>query len=125
MTTRKETLIQARNEWDARSIEQKAKHDAQYAEFRNAQNQIFDGIKNQILAALNGIQLNLKVVVDTGYSLNENSVRVYVKSNDDREHATDKALSWTWEVSLDKDSTINKKSSSWSGLQATTTEQIE
>jgi hypothetical protein len=48
-----------------------------------------------------------------------------VDSNERRVHAEDKALSWTWEVSLGEDGTAAKKTNSWSGLQATTEAQLE
>jgi hypothetical protein len=128
MTTtisKKETLINTRNEWDAKNAEQKAKYEAQYENFRNVQNEVFETVKNQVLASLAGVNLNLEVTVDSGYSLRKNSVEVRVKSNDNRVHAEDKALSWSWDVSLGEDGAVSKKSSSWSGLQATTAEQVE
>lgn len=123
--TRKETLIKARDEWDAANVEQNAKYEAQYAEFRKAQKEIFDGIKNQVLTALKTVNLNLGVEVDTAFNMRQNDIRVCVGSNNNRVHAENKALSWSWEVSLKDDGSVDKKSSSWSGLQATTEEQIE
>jgi len=120
--TKREILIQTRNEWDARNAEQNRKYEAQYAEFNRVQSEIFDNIKVQISDALSRVNLNLEINVDTNFGKN---VRVYVKSNDNRIHAEDKALSWTYEVSLNENGTADKKTSSWSGLQATTDEQIE
>ena len=121
---KKEALIKARDEWDTRNAEQRARHERQYTEFRNKQNEIFGNIEKQVRAALNAITLNLEVTVDTGFRM-RGGVQVHVKSNDDRVHAEDKALSWSWDVSRDEDASISKSSSSWSGLQATNLEQVE
>ena len=120
----KSDVIAAMTEWDARNAEQEKKHKAQYEVFRNKQNEIFDGIRDKVIVALSGVTLNFDVEVgSTGFATN--NVYVSVKSNYDRVHAQDKALSWNFEVSLYENRGLNKKTSSWSGLQVTTDEQVE
>ena len=123
--SRKEDLIRQRDEWDARNAEQKARHEAQYAEFRSKRNEIYNGVKEQVLAALSGVSLNLEIDVDAGLSMKPRGVEVCVRSNENNIHAENKALSWTWKVSLGESNSVKKESSSWSGLQATTAEQME
>ena len=123
--TKRETLINARNEWDTRNAEQKAKHNAQYAEFNRKQGEVFADIECKVLFALDGIDLPLIVEVNSGLSIRRNNVVVRIKSNENRVHAEDKALSWTWDVSLNESDEPQKNSSSWSGLQATTAQQID
>ena len=121
----KDEIIKARDEWDTRNAEQHAKYEAQYAVFTKKQNEIFGDIECKVLAALNEVELPLVVEADTGFSMRRNNVQVRVKSNENNVHGEDKALSWTWEVSLGEGTTVEKKTSSWSGLQATTSEQLE
>lgn len=122
---RKDDIIRDRDDWDARNNEQKAKHDEQYGQYEAQLREIFNDIKQQVLGYLSGVKIALDVKVDLGRrSFTNPGVRVGVECEQHNVHGEDKALSWNWEVELDKEGNVNKESSSWSGLQATTSAQI-
>ena len=122
----KNEIIKARDEWDAQNAEQKAKFDVQYDAYKAVRKEFFDSVEARVRGELTGINLNLDVVVGAGYDYSGvRKAKVKVSSNEHRIYAEDYALSWSLEVKLDEDGEPEKKSNSWSGLQATTAVQIE
>lgn len=124
-SSRKDDLIRQRDDWDARNSAQRAKHDAQYADFNSQQRAIFNSIKQEVLNAIGSSSINLDVKVDTNSNWKNPGVEVRVSSEQNNVHGADKALSWDWKVTLDSEGNPSKESSSWSGLQATTVTQLK
>ena len=119
----KADLVEARNEWDARNAEQKAKHGAQYEVYKSKCAEVYSDIKAQVLDALSGIETDLKIRVDSGFSFSSNRAEVSVSNEHDR--SENQALRWDWKVSLDESGNPKFESSSWSGLQVTTIAQVK
>lgn len=66
----------------------------------------------------------LRFDVTADYDYRNDKVRVRVKCNEPSKREND-ALSWNFNVRLDKDGQVAKESSSWSGLKACTQEQLD
>ena len=115
---RKNALIEARNEWDARNAEQKAKYEAQYAVFRTKTREVLGAVEQQVTESIGANNLNLEVKAESGY---RGRLRVCIRNEQDRNESN--ALRWNWDASLDEKGTLKFESNSWSGLSATTLEQ--
>ena len=115
---RKNALIEARTEWDARNAEQKAKYEAQYAVFRAKTREVLEAIEQQVAASIGKTELNLEVKAESGY---RGTLRVRISNEHDRNEAN--ALRWNLDASLDENGALKLETNSWSGLSVTTTEQ--
>ena len=119
---RKADLIKARDEWDARNEDQKAKHEAQYSKYRAVENEILANIECQITSQLNEVDMPLDITSRADGFIH-NQVTVSVSNEQHRDCG--QALRWTFQVSGGKGCDIEKKTNSWSGLEATNAEQME
>ena len=115
---RKNTLIEARNEWDARNAEQKAKYEAQYAVFRAKTREVLGAVEQKVLESIGETKLNLDIRADSGYRM---TLRVRISNEQDRNETN--ALRWNLDASLDENGALKLETNSWSGLSATTTDQ--
>lgn len=124
--SKRDDVIRQRDEYNARYLENKAKYDEQYTTYQNAQNAVTDAVKSSIESELSECAQHIDIDIDTRPAwITEGGVSATVRSYDHDVFNESKALSWTWEVKLAQDGTVIKETSSWSGLQATTAEQIE
>ena len=114
----KEALIQARNEWEARNEEQKAKFEAQHAVFRTKMKEVLETVEQQILKSIGETKLNLDVKAESGY---RSTLKVRISNEQDRNETN--ALRWNWDASIDENGSLKFESNSWSGLSVTTPEQ--
>lgn len=108
-------------QWDAENDAQKLKYNEQYYAYDTAKNEIFDDIKAHVLTALADVDLPFQISVEDRFI---GGIDVYIRVHDNNVHGENKALSWTWKVLRTKDGNIEKQTSSWSGLQATTAVQL-
>ena len=125
MSSRADDIRRKRDEWDSRNKEQKSKHDVQYKEYTGKVNEILSDIRQQVVASLAEVKTNLEVNVRQGWSMDGQNIEVIVEGNQRDKHSPDKALSWDWRVTVDRQGNPQPATSSWSGLQATTPEQLE
>ena len=115
---RKNALIEARNEWDARNAEQKAKYEAQYSVFRAKMREVLGAVEQQVIESIGETKLNLEIKAESGY---RRTLSVSINNEQDRNEAN--ALRWNLDASLDENGTLKLETNSWSGLSVTTTEQ--
>ena len=118
--SKKEELIKARDEWEARNAEQEAKYDAQYGAFRNMTWEILDAIERKVAEGLGRYSLNLEIKADARFR-----ERPEVSVNNEQNRDDSNALRWSWKVRIDENGAPAFESSSWSGLCATTIEQVQ
>lgn len=121
----REQIAREQAAYDERKAAKQAKRDAQYNSWRNDYLAIANSVKAQIEDALSAFtSLNLEVRVELSWK--NDGLAVYIGSNQYNVHDKHKALSWDWRAYVDrKTGELNKESSSWSGLNAVTAEQIE
>ena len=112
-------------------LERKAAYEAQKDENlrqRNAYNaamhDVYHNVEKVVLDAIGPSTEELSVHATYGLGRNMDSISCTIKGNDANIFDKSKALSWSYSVSLDNDGKPVAESSSWSGLNATTPEQI-
>lgn len=122
MCGKKDDILKRKADWQAAFDSKKAKYEEQYQTYQRKENEVFDSVTAAVESELSGLNLDLDVRTSIHYG---SGIEVKVSSNERNVHSIHKALSWTWTVWLDTDGSIGKESSSWSGLQATTAEQLD
>lgn len=113
----------AKDAWDAEYDKQNKIYKDQENKYRHAMYDVADNLQKEVVNAIGNTTINLRVDVDN-YGIDADSYQVRVYGNDSNKFADNVALSWDWKVYLDKDGNVLKDSSSWSGLKATTPEQL-
>lgn len=122
---RRDDIIKRRDEYEARFNESKERYEAQYSDYRKARNDVTSLIEEEIKA-----QLNRFSALDFGITAMEGrwgtgGIEVSIQCNQNTKFNDDVALAWNYGVQLTKDGEVIKESSSWSGLKATTSAQLE
>jgi len=123
--TRRDDIIKARDEWDAEYNRQQAVYNDQKRNYNTVLYDVGDELEEAVKKAIGPTSINLQVEVIPYGTYSSDSYSVHVNANDSNKFSDDVALSWNWSVYLDKDGTVKKDSGSWSGLKATTVEQLD
>lgn len=112
-------------------LERKAAYEAQRDEnlrqrtaYDAAMRDVHRGVEKAVLDAIGPSTEEISVHATYGIGRNLDSISCTIKGNDANIFDTSKALSWSYSVSLDEDGKPVAESSSWSGLNATTPEQL-
>lgn len=111
---RRDDILKRKQEYESDRAKRQAKYNEEYQAYREEEYGRRQSLEKTVIRAIGNTTLDLTVDVGmtfgTGYR-----IRI---SDEDNKFDDDKALSWTWEVSLDKNGDVKKESSSWSGLNA-------
>ncbi|MBO7212362.1 MAG: hypothetical protein J6V44_15350 [Methanobrevibacter sp.] len=118
-------IIAARDAWKSDFDSRKAKYDSQEAEYNKAQYVIAKEIEELVKQELGNTPLALEFDIRPYGSLDVKTYMVRITANEYQKFDDDRALSWNWGCELDNDGNVIKESGSWSGLQATTKEQLD
>lgn len=92
---------------------------SEYDEYSHAVSDTFNKLADSIKKAIGYTTLNLRVNVKKLW----NDIMVNIDNGTDPHDR--QALNWNWAARLNKDGELKTESGSWSGLSATTTEQID
>lgn len=124
---RRSDIIAARDAWQADYDMQKQIHDNQVKQYNLAHAYICDYLEKYVKNAIGETSLQLRINVDSygGSRIDGPSYAVRIDSDDFNKFDEDVALSWNWNVTLDKEGNPVKDSGSWSGLKATTPDQLD
>lgn len=120
-SAKRDDILKRKSEYEADKAERQAKYDKQYNAFRNEDRSRQYKIIEDIRGAIGDTSLNLDIDVRNTFSDNYE----VVVSDEDEKFNPDKALSWNWRVTLDKNGEVKKESSSWSGLKAVTAKNLD
>lgn len=93
--------------------------DAEVSQYRRANYDIMQNLNDLIRSKIGETSLNLSI--DTNRSWRSG---VEVRINNGSNPHDEQALNWDWRATMTDDGDIKKESGSWSGLSATTPEQI-
>lgn len=119
---RRDDIIRRRDEYDAAAARNKAKTDDAAQRFSDAQDSVFQEVENEIRRQLGDRIGNLDIQVYTRFG---NNLSVDIRnSNGSPRREPNASLTWSWSARINKEGEVIKESSSWSGLEATTLEQI-
>lgn len=111
---RRDDILKRKQEYESDRAKRQAKYDEEYKAWRDEEYGRGQSLEKAVIRAIGRTPLDL--TIDVGMSFGT-GYRIRV-SDEDNKFDGDKALSWTWEVSLDKDGDVKKESSSWSGMKA-------
>lgn len=109
--------------WKSNQEEAKSREERRLAQYLMDREAAFDPIKNELESKLSiWSNLHFQISVQPKWG---SVIDVEVRCNENEKFNDDVALAWNYEVSLTRDGDVVKESSSWSGLKATTREQID
>lgn len=121
---RKEDILKDIDEYQTSRDTAETQRDLEHRAYYKALNNVTDPIKQAVEEALLPVSTRLQLDVDVSPRLG-GVITVKVASDERNVHDTHKALSWTWSVTIIRETgEVVRESGSWSGLQATTAEQL-
>ena len=122
---RRDDILKQKSEYEAKRAERQARYDEQSKRFYQAENDITSMVEDEIKHQLSRFKaLNFYVSVDRG-RWRTPGLRVRVECNEDEKFNDNVALAWNYNANLNEDGEVEKETSSWSGLKATTADQLE
>ena len=128
---KREDILRRKAEYQAKLEEYEKDRDERGRRHREADYAIIEPVKKKIEQDLSHFDL-LKFQIDLSKGYNweyeknggdEHYIEVRIRCNDWSRDDND-ALRWNFDVKLDRDGKVLKETGSWSGLQATTVEQL-
>lgn len=127
---RREDIIKQRDAWDADFNTKKAQHETELQSWRNA---IYDSVKSaqdyleKELGKFSALSFDISVDPTGKYVSGRRDwvAQVRIMCNERDHFAPENALSWNFDVYLDESGNPVKETGSWSGLKATTAQQLE
>lgn len=121
--TKREDILRRKAEYDAKRAAYEADHEERSRRYREAQYALTDPIKEKLTAELSKFPA-LSFDVSSDFMFNDHP-RVRILCNEHNKFDDNVALSWSYNVELTDAGEVEKETSSWSGMKATTSEQLE
>lgn len=122
---RRSDIIKRRQDYDNDYNLRKERAENEQKELRRAEYAIEQAIEDMVISEISDLAaLSFDVESSARNYESDKFVRLRVLCNEDNKFDHDNALSWSYQVTLE-DGKVKRETSSWSGLQATTPEQIE
>lgn len=112
---KRDDILRRKQSWE--NLQNKSREE--YDQYENARDSVFEAIQAIVKDKIGSKSVSLNIRA----SKNRRGVSVHV-DNGDSPH-DEQALNWQWNVILSDEGEIEKDSGSWSGLSATTPEQID
>lgn len=120
--SKRDDILKRKEAYEKDYNERKARHDEQYNSYKRAVQNVFSGVERAVTEAIGESTEDIEVYV-SHHGLNEISCNI--KGNNRDIFNKGKALSWTYTARISEAGEVTKETSSWSGLQATTPEQLD
>lgn len=121
---RADDIRKAREEYDAETRKLQEQSEANTAKWREESYKLQKALEQKVADMIGPTSLSLRIKADPWDFFRSKSWTINVNANEGGNFEDNIALVWNWEVKLDKDGNVVKDSGSWSGLKATTPEQI-
>lgn len=131
MCSRRDDVLRRKAEYEKEYGERKARHTAQVDAWESAKDDTLEAVENKVLAELSNVNLDINVVCtprlrpDFIRNRNSRSTFLEIKVSSERGTRNNTALTWSYTVSLDENGNVQRETSSWSDLNATTSEQLD
>lgn len=109
--------------WDADLEQKRAAYNEEQSRYRQAQEDVFEPVRQYVEEMIASPLLEFEIRVDEG-SFRNPGLEIRIDCNERKKFEDSSALSWNFRVNLDSNGQVVKESGSWSGLKATTPEQI-
>lgn len=120
--SKRDEILQRKADWEAEYNTRKSRYEDQYMKFRTADKSESDRLSKAVKDAIGDTTLDLDIDVSSNFG--GNGYKVNISDENDKFNES-KALSWSYSARLDTDNNVVKETSSWSGLNATTVENLE
>lgn len=118
----REDIKRRRREWDEETERRNQRSRESEEKYRKAEYEVFAPIKEELENQLSRFKLlHFDVRVDRTY---RDSIEVRIECDEREKFDELSALSWNFSVRLTSDKEVLKESGSWSGLKATTEDQL-
>lgn len=122
---RRDDIIKRRDEYEADYNAKQERYEAQREAFYRAERDVTSLVEEEVGAQLRtypALQFNIHASRGRWGS---GGMSIRIQCNENNKFDDNVALSWSYDVELNKAGEVTKESSSWSGLKATTPEQME
>ena len=113
--SKRDDILRRKQAWE--NLRNKSREE--YDQYENARDSVFEILQAIVKDRIGSTSLSLNIRA----SKNRGGASVHV-DNGDNPHG-EQALNWQWNVTLSDEGEITKDSGSWSGLSATTPEQVD
>ena len=121
----RDDILKRREQYEADYAAWQERYNAQSDAFSAAERDVTSLIEQEVGAQLSHYSaLQFDIRVQRG-RYGSGGLSIYILCNENNKFDDNVALSWRYEVELNKKGELTKESSSWSGLKATTPEQME
>lgn len=122
---RRDDIIKRRDEYEADYKAREERYEAQKHAFYTAERNVTSLVEEEVGAQLRHYPaLQFDIRASRGF-FHSGGMSIRIQCNEDNKFDDNVALSWSYDVELNEAGEVTKKSSSWSGLKATTPEQME
>jgi hypothetical protein len=122
-SSRRDDLIAERDAYDAETAKYENLVDEGEQNWHQAGKAVEDSIANQVLNIISPTSLEIEVYPRSSWS--DKGYEVNIRANEHEKFNDNRALSWSMDIKLDSEGNVVKESSAWSGLSATTPEQLD
>ena len=129
--SRKDDILKRKAEYEAKKAEYDKRHDEARSRLYRDEATALRPVKQFLESQLKQFDaLEFEVDVRRGYNWGRGDIEydfaeVYIRCNEHSKFEDSSALSWSFDVGLDSNGEVTRKSSSWSGLKATTIDQMK
>lgn len=121
--SRRDDLILERDRYDAAKKAHQEAADAVWKKYSGDLKAVTDRIVTEIQDKLAPFdKLEFDIHIDTGWN---DGLEARITCNEFNKFDNNVALAWSWNTKINRDGVAESKTGSWSGLSATTPEQIE
>ena len=121
ISSKLDDIVRQEEEYNAKVRPLQERYDRESKAWRAAYRGQQQDVANSVLAAIGPTSLELEARAEETW---RDGYEVYIQANERRLHSDDSALSWHYKVVLDENGELTFESGSWSGLKATTPEQL-
>lgn len=121
--SRRDEILKQKAEWESERDKAMEKSSQESERFHQAEYAVTSVIEDEIRDKLNtykALQFDIRVGRRFGHGL-----QINIQCNEDNKFDDAVALSWSYRATLDDDGQVQKETSSWSGLKATTEAQMD
>lgn len=128
---KREDIMREREEYDSRAARQQEEYEEQYDEYRHARGQVLFGVEEEVRSQLSAVDLDFDIDAREGHIFYKGgqdfatAIEVKIEVHERDKFSESAALAWSYNITLDENGEVKKESSSWSGLKAVTSEQLE
>lgn len=120
--SRRDDIIRERDQFEADFKSRQEAKDRETSNWQKATQETLTLVKELVQDELPETSLQIEIDARTSFG---DTIEVTISNQRFSPHVEGNALSWNWTVRLDQQGNVVKESNSWSGLKATTLEELD